>query len=72
MVQPRRRPPYQQNTSGLTKFDNFWGAGHPKNYQVSLVFRGQCVISNPVEEPKYRLWPLQSSDHKRYLGSMAI
>jgi hypothetical protein len=30
------------------------------------------VISNPVEEPKYRLWPLRYSGHKRYLDFTAI
>jgi hypothetical protein len=31
------------SNTGLTTFDDFWGALRPKNHQTSLVFRSQCV-----------------------------
>jgi hypothetical protein len=29
--------------TGLTQFDDFWGALRPKNHQTALVFRSKCV-----------------------------
>jgi hypothetical protein len=47
---------------GLTQFDEFWGAVRLKTHQTALVFHSQCVISNPVEEPHYRLGVAESKD----------
>jgi hypothetical protein len=33
----------KHSMSGLTQFDDFWGALRPKNHQTFLVFRSQCI-----------------------------